>query len=102
MSPCLRLPRPGRGGKSHVLSSLPPLCSLFALFSALPSFVFTRLRPLLQKHTVGGAFRPPSNLGHPSANLCICPWHPTRLPSNLEHPNSNCCICPWNLEHPTS
>jgi len=37
-------------GKSHVLRNLQPLCRLFALFSALPSFVFNRLQPLLPKH----------------------------------------------------
>jgi hypothetical protein len=37
-------------GKSHVLSSLQPLVPLFALFSALRSFVFNRLQPLFPKH----------------------------------------------------
>jgi len=50
VSPCLCLPRPCRGGKSHVLSSLQPLVPLFALFSALPSFVFKSLQPLFPKH----------------------------------------------------
>src|SRR5712692_1529106 len=40
-------------GKSHVLSSLPPLCRLFALFSALPTFVFNGLQPLFAKHPGG-------------------------------------------------
>jgi hypothetical protein len=39
VSPCRRLPRPGRGGKSHVLSSLPPLCRSLRSFShSLPLF----------------------------------------------------------------
>src|SRR5229473_711354 len=54
LSLCLCLPRPGRGGKSN----LSPLCfqllahsfSLFALFSALPPFVFNSLRTLFAKH----------------------------------------------------
>src|SRR6266436_10304204 len=37
-------------GKSHVLRNLQPLCRLFALFSALPSFVFKSLQPLFAKH----------------------------------------------------
>jgi hypothetical protein len=37
-------------GKPHILSSLPPSLSLFALFLALPSFVFNSLQPLLRKH----------------------------------------------------
>jgi hypothetical protein len=55
---CLRLFRafvsPCLCGKSHVLSSLQPLLPLFALFSALPSFVFNRLQPLFPKHPGGG------------------------------------------------
>ena len=43
------------GGKSHVLRDLQPLCRLFALFSALPSFVFNTLQPLLRKHPGGRA-----------------------------------------------
>src|SRR6266478_694498 len=43
VSPCLC-------GKSHVLSNLQPLVPLFALFPALPSFVFTNLEPLSAKH----------------------------------------------------
>jgi hypothetical protein len=38
------------GGKSIFFILLPPLSSLFALFSALVSFVFNRLRPLFPKH----------------------------------------------------
>ncbi len=41
-------------GKSHVLRNLQPLCLLFALFSALPSFVFNSLQPLFAKHPGGG------------------------------------------------
>jgi len=37
-------------GKSISFKSLRPLCRLFALFSALVSFVFNRLQPLFQKH----------------------------------------------------
>src|SRR5216683_1273343 len=33
-----------------VCIGLEPLCRLFLLFSALVSFVFNRLRPLLRKH----------------------------------------------------
>src|SRR5216684_2614019 len=33
-------------GKPHVLSGLPPLCPLFALFSTLAPFVFNSLQPL--------------------------------------------------------
>src|SRR6266478_3508073 len=36
-------------GKSRVLINLLPLCCLFALFSALPSFVFKSLQPLFAK-----------------------------------------------------
>src|SRR5216684_5160075 len=43
-------------GKSHVLSSLQPLLPLFALFSALPPFVFNRLQPLFPKHPGGGGY----------------------------------------------
>src|SRR5258708_5793821 len=36
---CFCLPRPGRGRKSHVLSSLPPLCRSFRSFStSVPLF----------------------------------------------------------------
>ena len=51
VSPCLC-------GKSHVLSNLQPLVPLFALFSALPSFVFNRLQPLFPKHPGWGVPRP--------------------------------------------
>jgi len=51
VSLCLR-------GKSHVLSSLQPLVPLFALFSALRSFVFNRLQPLFPKHPGWGVPRP--------------------------------------------
>src|SRR5229473_2735891 len=47
------LPRPCRGGKSIVFRHLPPLSRLFALFSALPPFVFNRLQPLSRKHPGG-------------------------------------------------
>ncbi len=50
VSLCRRLPRPGRGSKSHVLRALQPLCRLFAFFSALVPFVFKSLQPLLPKH----------------------------------------------------
>src|SRR6266478_2019523 len=40
-------------GKSRVLINLLPLCCLFALFSALASFVFTSLQPLFAKHPGG-------------------------------------------------
>ncbi len=53
-SQCRRLPRPGRGGKSLPFKRLPPLCRLFALFSAFVSFVFNGLRPLFSKHPGGG------------------------------------------------
>ncbi len=53
-SQCRRLPRPGRGGKSLSFKRLPPLCRLFALFSAFVSFVFNGLRPLFSKHPGGG------------------------------------------------
>src|SRR5229473_3115095 len=54
-------------GKSHVLSSLPPLCRLFALFSAPPSFVFNRLRPLFPKHPGwGGSVRHRSQATKPA------------------------------------
>ena len=39
---------------SFVYKSLPPLCRLFALFSALAAFVFNRLQPLFPKHPSGG------------------------------------------------
>src|SRR5712671_3533396 len=39
---------------SFVSIGLPPLCRLFALFSAFVSFVFNRLQPLFQKHPGGG------------------------------------------------
>src|SRR6266436_3624967 len=52
------------GGKSHVLRNLQPLCLLFALFSALPSFVFNSLQPLFAKHPGWGGrcdlSRPPA------------------------------------------
>jgi hypothetical protein len=65
------LPRPARGGKSHVLSSLPPLCPLFALFSALPSFVFNRLQPLFPKHPGWGV---------PSDQQAVrCPKRPSAI-----------------------
>src|SRR5258707_11387069 len=50
------LPRPCRGGKSIVFRHLLPLFRLFALFSALPPFVFNRLQPLSQ-NTGGGVSR---------------------------------------------
>src|ERR1700736_3686752 len=43
------------GGKSILFILLPPLLSLFALFSALVSFVFNRLQPLFRKHPGWGA-----------------------------------------------
>src|SRR6266481_2959482 len=57
VSLCRRLPRPGRGSKSHVLRALQPLCRLFALFSALAPFVFKSLQPLLPKRRGGGGLR---------------------------------------------
>ncbi len=59
---CHHLPRLGRGGKPHVLSSLPSLWSLFVLFFALPSFVFNRLQPLFKKHPGVGGTSPSSLL----------------------------------------
>jgi hypothetical protein len=50
---CLGLPRPGRRGKPHVLSSLPPLCRSWRSFFAPPPFVFNSLRPLLAKYRGG-------------------------------------------------
>jgi hypothetical protein len=48
------------GGKSIFFILLPPLSSLFALFSALVSFVFNRLQPLFRKHPgVGVCVRNP-------------------------------------------
>jgi hypothetical protein len=51
------LQRPQRSGiqalgsvNSFACKQLQPLSPLFALFSALPSFVFNRLQPLLRKH----------------------------------------------------
>jgi hypothetical protein len=49
-----RLPRPARGGKSHVFRDLQPLCPLFAPLSAPLPFIFNRLQPLLPKHPGGG------------------------------------------------
>jgi hypothetical protein len=43
-----------RHAKSFVCIGLLPLCRLFALFSALASFVFNRLEPLSTKHPGGG------------------------------------------------
>jgi hypothetical protein len=45
---------------SFVYKSLVPLCRLFALFSALVSFVFNRLQPLFRKHP---------GVGYPRSNL---------------------------------
>src|SRR5258708_1885891 len=42
--------RPFQRAISFVYKTLPPLCRLFALFSAFVSFVFNRLQPLFQKH----------------------------------------------------
>ena len=39
-----------RHANSLVCIDLPPLCPLFALFSAFVSFVFNRLQPLFRKH----------------------------------------------------
>ena len=52
------------GGKSRVLRNLQPLCLLFALFSALPSFVFKSLQPLFAKHPGWGVAA--TFLGRPS------------------------------------
>src|SRR5258707_10991846 len=50
---CLCLPRPGRGGKSHVLSSLPPLCLSLRSFShSLP--LFSTACSLFCKNAGGG------------------------------------------------
>ncbi len=51
-------------GKSHVLRNLHPLCLLFALFSALPSFVFKSLQPLFAEHPGCGVAA--TFLGRPS------------------------------------
>src|SRR6266478_5180258 len=51
-------------GKSRVLINLQPLCLLFALFSALPSFVFKSLQPLFAKHPGWGVAA--TFLGRPS------------------------------------
>jgi len=70
-------------GKSIVFRYLPPLFPLFALFSALPPFVFNRLRPLFLKHPGGGYLDPRTgrlfdaqNVRQPSATWT---WaaHPT-------------------------
>jgi len=45
-------------GKSIVFRYLPPLFPLFALFSALPPLVFSRLQPLFPKHPGGGYLDP--------------------------------------------
>src|SRR5712664_3503240 len=57
------LPRPCRGGKSIVFRHLLPLSRLFALFSALPPFVFNRLRPLFARYRGWGI--PNASTGHP-------------------------------------
>src|SRR5712664_3536651 len=56
------LPRPCRGGKSIVFRHLLPLSRLFALFSALPPFVFNRLQPLFAKYRGWGI--PNATTGH--------------------------------------
>jgi hypothetical protein len=46
--------------KSRRFILLPPLCRLFALFSAFVSFVFNRLQPLFRKHPGWGyLYAPP-------------------------------------------
>src|SRR6266481_1027949 len=57
------LPRPCRGGKSIVFRRLLPLFRLFALFSALPPFVFNRLQPLFAKYRGWGI--PNATTEHP-------------------------------------
>src|SRR6266436_580798 len=57
------LPRPCRGGKSIVFRRLLPLSRLFALFSALPPFVFNRLQPLFAKYRGWGI--PNATTEHP-------------------------------------
>ena len=53
VSPSRCLPRPGRSGKSHVLSSLPPLCRSLRSFSrSLP--LFSIACSLFYKNTRGG------------------------------------------------
>src|SRR5258708_7407010 len=54
---CACLPRPGRGGKSHVFSSLPPLCRSLRSFShSLP--LFSTACSLFYENTRGwGGFR---------------------------------------------
>src|SRR5229473_3590430 len=71
VSPCLCPPRRGRGGKSHVLSSLQPLVPLFALFSAPLSFVFNRLQPLFPKHPGWGVRRLGASASAPAAGWQI-------------------------------
>jgi len=73
--PCL----PGRKarlcGKPHVLSSLRPLCRLFALFSALVPFVFNRLHPLFGKHPGGGIQRAFGLMEKTRGHAGACPLH---------------------------
>ena len=55
---------------SFVVSSLQPLAALFALFSALPPFVFNHFQPLSPKHPGwGGIAHPECSYGTPGAGV---------------------------------
>jgi hypothetical protein len=75
---CCAFPRPRllKPANSRVCIGLPPLCRLFALFSAFVSFVFNRLRPLFTKHPGVGYPRPTSSL-KPSET--VAPTHRGRM-----------------------
>jgi hypothetical protein len=65
-------------GKSVPFKNLPPLSRLFALFSALPSFVFNGLQPLLAKYRGWGIAN--SNYGTPGWGWWVA--DPPAKPSN--------------------
>jgi hypothetical protein len=74
---------------------LQPLVPLFALFSALPSFVFNRLQPLFPKHPGWGYLPFVSTFGNSGLEAFRLstspPGHPIRNVDSARTSNYHCC-----------
>src|SRR5216683_4415018 len=80
--------------KSHVLRNLQPLCRLFALFSALPSFVFKSLQPFCKTPGVGGR----CNLSRPPVTSPLATFRTATTPVRLAvHSSSGQLAAPPDL-----
>src|SRR6266852_8918314 len=94
-------------GKSYILSSLPPVLPLFALFKKVNSFAIKQIQPLFAKHRGGGtpaqprrALLPPSYASRAASIPCglsrlrILPVTTGVCTPNLPNRHSSLATCP--------